>query len=298
MEKKIHEPVLLNEVLEALRFNTNNSPKIIDATLGAGGHTEALIDAGAVVLGIDADITMLERTAKMLEQKGYSSKSYQLEVGNFRDIDLIAKKHGFESVDGILLDLGISNVHLLSEERGFSFRFPDAKLDMRLSPETQAVDAGMLVNSLREDQLKEVFLLTMPFPDARRLAQRIIEARKTKAIETVGQFLEAARFGNTQDKNHPATQSFLALRIAVNSEYQTIEEVLRKGFDLLRVGGRLAVISFHSGEDRFIKEFGKLVEDQQVGLMITKKPIIPTETEINRNKKARSAKLRIIEKIK
>lgn len=289
-----HESVLTNEVISFLdlkRFaHLKGKPRVIDATLGTGGHSLELIKSGADVLGIDLDISMLEIAKTRLEaEKG----SFKLIQGNFRRIDEIARQNGFDPVQGILFDLGVSNVHFKDDPRGFSFEDPKAQLDMRLDPESQGVTAKDLLNALRQDQLEDVFAKTLEFVTAREIARRVLVERQLKPIATVEDFLGILG-GLKERKLHPGTRAFLALRIAVNSELENLKEALPKAFSLLDSGGRMLVISFHSGEDREVKDFFRKCPGARV---LTPQPRTPTLEEISRNPRARSAKLRVLEKI-
>ena len=282
-----HETVMVSEVLEALNVLLKSQARYIDATLGTGGHAEAILERGAEVLGIDLDPQMLKIAEERLKKFG---KKVKFAKGNFRNIDILAKENGFDKVDGIIFDLGTSNLQLTSAERGFSFANPEAPLDMRFEPEEQGVKGSDLLNGLREDQLRVLFGGVLGWHDSQRLARRVATERLVKPFQTVDDFLKIARVGGKERLN-PATLPFLALRIAVNSELENLEEGLLKAYVLLKKGGKLAVITFHSGEDAIVKHFGK-----RVGGLETKKPIKPSPEEIAQNPKARSAKLRIIEK--
>lgn len=278
---------MVEEVLEALKVPLKSQARYIDATLGTGGHAEALLSAGGEVLGIDIDWQMLEIAKARL--KKFAGK-IKFVLGNFRKIDEIAKESGFEQVDGVIFDLGASNLQLISEERGLSFSNPYAPLDMRFNSEEQAVKASDLLNVLRKDQLRVLFGKVMGWRESLMLADRIESEREIKPFETVGDFIKVAQLRG-KEKLNPATLPFLALRMAVNSELENLEEGLAKAYALLKSRGKLVVITFHSGEDAIVKHFGK-----RVGELATKKPIRPSEQEIAKNPRARSAKLRIIEK--
>ncbi|HWA51947.1 MAG TPA: 16S rRNA (cytosine(1402)-N(4))-methyltransferase RsmH [Patescibacteria group bacterium] len=262
----LHEPVLLKEVIEELHIK--NQGKYIDATEGAGGYTKAIVDAGGEVLGIDADDSMLE-----IAKQNVDSEKAKLVNGNFRNIKEIATRYDFYPADGIVFDLGISNVHFADEKRGFSFKNPDAILDMRLNSETQGVMAKDLLNGLREDQLEELF--------GRSLALRIINFRKQKLFEKVGDLLSLFPEKKFADKTHPATKAFLMLRIAVNSELENLKETLPQAIEILKPGGRLVVVSFNSSEDEIVKHY-----------LQSKSFVLPSDEEIKRNPKSRSAILR------
>lgn len=267
---------MTSEVIEVLHVKTGS--KYIDATVGTGGHTQAIINAGGKVLGIEADPEMLAIAQERLGNKA------TLVNANFIDIDKVAQENNFSKVSGILIDLGVSNNQLTSEKRGFSFSSSNLNtdLDMRISPATQGLKASDLLNALRPDQLEELFKVTMDGGGARWITKRILINRP---ISTVGEFLKICDGLRAKPGLNSATLPFLALRIAVNSELENLNIVLPKAFNLLEKGGKLGVISFHSGEDVIVKNFMK------------NKLIKPNREEIDRNKRARSAKLRIFEKV-
>lgn len=284
-----HEPVLLKEVIDLLHIE--NQAKFIDATLGAGGYSREICKKGGVVLGIDADEGMI-----VFCQKDLKDLPVKTSHANFRDIKRVARQNGFGEVDGIVFDLGISNVHLSDEKRGFSFKNPRASLDMRIDPTSQSLKASDLLNLLRVDHLRRVFEEVLGKDRAFRLAIKIEKVRQSKKFETVGDLLEVVG-GKRIGKIHPATKIFLALRIAVNSELDTLRQTLPDAFEILKHGGRLAIVSFHSLEDGIVKNFFKEKEKMGLGKVITKSPIEASDEEVERNPKSRSAKLRVLERI-
>ncbi|MCX6705270.1 MAG: 16S rRNA (cytosine(1402)-N(4))-methyltransferase RsmH [Candidatus Woesebacteria bacterium] len=294
MENNLHESVLLKEVREALHIDKGF--KYIDATVGNGGHSLEILKEGGQVLGIDLDPEMVEISIKRLGGEAFPPSRWKIVRGNFIHIDSIAKENGFNPVNGILLDLGVTNLHLKDLERGFSFGNPEAPLDMRINSETEGVKASDLLNVLREDQLEDLFKVTLDPGAAKWITGRVLHSREGKTIATVGDLLEISEGLKIGKPGlNEATLPFLALRIAVNSELSNLEEVLPKAFDLLIKGGRLVVISFHSGEDAIVKNFFK--EKSKDGAKITTfKPILAGEEEISVNRRARSAKMRILEK--
>lgn len=303
----LHEPVLFNEVIKALKVRelalSKRKPNFIDATLGLGGHTRGIVLLGGNVLGIDLDKKMLKLARRFLAEAcpipdtGIRG-SYTLVHGNFREIDELAAKKGFDKVDGILFDLGISLTQIKSLDRGFSFQDPEAPLDMRIDPQSQAIKASDLLNSLREDQLFELFNKVLRAKEAKNLSREIVEARRGKEIEKVGQFLQViGEFSKSKKDLHQATLPFLALRMAVNSELANLQEALPKALALIRASGRLVVITYHSGEDLIVKRFFKEKVKENKAKILTKKPIVPAKSEIARNPRSRSAKMRILEKI-
>ncbi len=298
-----HDPVLLKETLELLHFKNQGSyisklsktKSFIDATLGAGGHTIEICKLGGKVLGIDADSEMLEVARKRLKD---ACPGVFTAHGNFRNISRIARENGFEAVDGILFDLGISTLHLKDFKRGFSFDETDSALDMRLDAKYQNVTGADLLNVLRQDQLMRLFSEAMDFKLAKKLSEEVVKARVIRRFKTVGDFLEVIeKLPKGNFKINPATKPFMALRIAVNSELDSLKEGLAGALELLKVGGRVAVITFHSGEDRIVKEIFGDWEKQGRGREVNEKPIVPIKDEVEKNKKARSAKLRVFEKI-
>lgn len=279
--QKIHESVMVVEVLKHIK----KLGKYIDATLGTGGHTLEIAKKSKLVLGIEADPEMLEIAKNRLK----SSENVVLVNGNFVDIDKIAKENNFDKVDGILMDLGVTNLHLLDENRGFSFSNSNlnTELDMRLDQNKQGVKAKDLLNMLREDQLQKLFDTTLDRSSSRWLSSQVIKRRSVEKFETVSDFLDICeRIRNEKVHLHPATLPFLALRIAVNSELDNLVEVLPKAYDLLKVGGKLLVITFHSKEDEIVKSFDKKSQLE-----------VPSSEEVLLNARARSAKLRVITKL-
>lgn len=269
---KYHQSVLINEVL---RYMPNG--KVIDCTLGTGGHTLALSESGRQVLSIEMDPKMLKIAQERVQDKAI------LVQGNFSNLDKIAKENGFLQVSGVLFDLGVSNLHLKEDDRGFSFTQRDQELDMRLNPDVQGVRALDLLNALNKGQLTEMFLRVMKYPQAKRMALKVLEGRPFK---TVGD-LKDASFGIAKKESlDSATLPMLALRIAVNSEYENIIEALPKAYDLLEKGGKLLVITFHSGEENIVERVMK-----GPGFVVK-----PTSDEVFDNPRSRSAKLHIYEK--
>ncbi|QQG41157.1 MAG: 16S rRNA (cytosine(1402)-N(4))-methyltransferase RsmH [Candidatus Woesebacteria bacterium] len=291
-KNKYHESVMVDEAIKGLHIE--KGLKYIDCTAGNGGHMEAILKMGGQVLGIDLDPAMLAVTQKRLE----IFRDFKLVQGNFVNIDRIARNNNWSPVNGILLDLGVSNIHLKDLERGFSFENPEAILDMRLDPNTQDIKGSDLLNILREDQLEDLFSVSLDPGAAKWITGRVLHSRMAKPVETVGDMLEICEGLRTGKPGMSiATLPFLALRIAVNSELTNLKEVLPVAFDLLESDGRLVVISFHSGEDKIVKEFIKGKGQTGEGKMITFAPIRAGETEIDLNRRARSAKMRIIQKI-
>lgn len=295
-----HVPVLLSEVIAGMAPQAGG--RYIDATLGGGGHALAMLSASMPtgrLLGLDADPAALAAAGARLAIYGERAT---LAHGNFRELGRLAREHGFAAVDGILLDLGVSSHQLDTPERGFSFT-NDAPLDMRLDP-TQGDTAADLVNGTPEGELADLIYRYGEEHGARRVARFIAEARRKRPIATTAELAElvARALGGRHGKIHPATRTFQALRIAVNRELESLEAALPQAIELLAPGGRIAVIAFHSLEDRIVKLFFRAEsgyggsERKQLAI-ITKKPIVATADEARSNPRSRSAKLRIAEKL-
>lgn len=282
--QKYHESVLVKEVIESLHLKTGSRPvqgrgkKYIDCTLGTGGHSEAILKGGGSVLGIEADPKMLEIAKERL-----AGTSSTLVLGNFDNLERIAKENGFGEVDGILLDLGVSNLHLKQDTRGFSFESPEQELDMRLNPETQGVKASDLLNVLDQTQLTHLFEAVLSHNEAKRVASRVMSLRP---IYKVGELIDCLKDVPHKEHLNPATLPMLALRIAVNSELDNLTNVIPEAFGLLKKGGRLLVITFHSGEEKVLEKY----------ITQRTKIRIPSYEEINKNKRSRSAKLYVFTK--
>lgn len=282
-----HVPVLMEEVLEGLNLSPGASA--IDATLGLGGHAQAVLDITApdgTVIGVERDARNLEEAKENL--RAYSDRTTFIHdsFGNLSD-------HNLPKVDAILFDLGISSPHIAEPERGFSFQ-KEGPLDMRFD-QGQELTAEDVVNSWSKEDLEKLFRVYGEELRAREIAKAILEVRKKERITTTTQLADiVAEVVKRRGKSHPATRVFQAIRLAVNNELGEIERGLPAAVDLLKSGGRIAVISFHSLEDRLVKQFFKSNGDLKI---ITKKPIKPALTEVRRNPRARSAKLRIAEKV-
>ena len=289
----IHVPVLLQEVV---RFLDPKAGKvIIDATAGAGGHTEEFLRRGAQVLAIDRDPEAIKYLKKSYGSQVINHKLV-LAQGNFANIGEIAQKKGFSRVDGILFDLGISSDQLADAKRGFAFA-KVGPLDMRMDPNLE-VTAYDLVNNFDERRLYEIFSTYGQEKFSRAIARAICRARQIAPINSTQRLANIIRevYGkkNIRTKLDCATKSFLALRIVVNSELINLENALPQTIEILKKGGRLAIVSFHSLEDGLVKRFFK--QEKQL-LVLTKKPVTPGASEILKNPRSSSAKLRVAEKI-
>ena len=273
-----HKSVLLKETIAGLRVEKNE--KYIDATLGGGGHSFEILRLGGKVLGIDVDKDAIAYV------KSKKPENLTLARGNFRDIDKIALLNNFGKVAGIIFDLGVSSHQIDSVTRGFSFQ-NEGPLDMRMDREL-GVRALDLIKILTKGELSEIFTKFGEETRAWAISNAIVRARSIKPIETTTDLAKIVLAIGGKSK-----KVFQALRIAVNDELNSILEALPKALGLLKENGRLCVISFHSLEDRIVKKKFLEFEEKGMGRIITKKPIIPTEDEIEGNKRARSAKLRI-----
>jgi 16S rRNA (cytosine1402-N4)-methyltransferase len=305
--ENVHASVLLAETVELLAPMPGDV--FVDATLGLGGHTQALLETEATlrVIGIDQDAAALELTKERLEGFGDRVEFWQ---GNFSDIRQFVK-----NADGILADLGVSSLQFDSETRGFSFRF-DAPLDMRMDAGSDDETAAELLERLTQDEIANIIYGYGEERFSRRIARRIVERRNTgspvRTTKELAEIVERSVPRKPKDKIHPATKTFQALRIAVNRELEVLEGFLKDAIDLLTPNGRLAIISFHSLEDRmvkqaFLKASGKCqcpprIPQCQCGVtkqveILTKKPITARDDELDVNPRSRSAKLRAVRKL-
>ena len=293
-----HTPVLLKEVTALLQVKAGK--RYIDATIGGRGHARVILSLGGKVLGIDADQDALDYVQKHLETK-IKSQELVLEKGNFRDLKKIALSKNFDSVAGILFDLGFSSFQIDSPERGFSF-LREGPLDMRMD-KSSSLTAEKLVNLLGKGELYELFNKLGQEHRAGAISNSIIRARRVKALQTTTELSEVvARAygyeGEVSDfvKNKINQKVFQALRIAVNNELENLEEALPQALELLEGKGRIAVISFHSLEDGIVKRTFKDFAGKNLGKIVTNKPVEAKEEEKGRNSRARSAKLRVFAK--
>jgi 16S rRNA (cytosine1402-N4)-methyltransferase len=304
-----HVPVLLNEVLDALQ--PRDGGRYVDGTFGAGGYTAAMLDrADCRVIAIDRDPDAIG-AGRVLAAR-YAPRLRLIE-GRFGDMVELLSAEGVDDVDGVALDLGVSSMQFDRAERGFSFR-ASGPLDMRM--EKNGLSASDLVNDAEESQLADIIWRYGEERRSRRVARAIVEARKHKRIETTGELAEIVRRAvgpQGRDESDPATRTFQALRIAVNDELGELERGLIAAEQVLAPGGRLAVVSFHSLEDRAVKEFVRSragrtpgpsrhapprADGKPAGLRdLTRKPVAPSAAEIAANPRARSARLRVAEKV-
>ena len=304
-----HIPVLYYETLDNLVINPDGI--YIDCTLGGGSHSEGILERlsdKGLLISIDQDTNAIEYSKKRLEKFGSKWKVFK---GNFENIDTIAYMASVDKVDGILMDIGVSSKQLDDPKRGFSYRY-DVKLDMRMNTE-QKISAYDVVNTYSEEQLSKIIFEYGEERHARKIAKLIVEERKSSPIEKTSDLIALIKRAYPERASkHPAKKTFQAIRIEVNRELEVLENAMSKAVELLKVGGRLAIITFHSLEDRIVKnKFKDLAtackcpKDIPICVcggvkkfeIITKKPIIPIDNELKNNNRAHSSKLRILERI-
>ena len=302
-----HTPVMVPEIMQALK--TQSGGRYIDGTLGEGGHSKSILNAvepGGQVLGLDADAEAITVATERLMEHGDAFLAINT---NFRDIRATALRYEFVPVHGVLFDLGVSSLQLDRESRGFSFRRSDP-LDMRFSFEQQ-LTAADIVNEYAESELADLIFHLGEDRAARRIARLIVQKRPINTSLELAELIEkvSPRRGK---RMHPATRTFQAIRIAVNDELSALETALEQAVSLLGQGGRLAVISYHSLEDRIVKNFIRKQASDCICppgtpvcrcnhlatlKMISRRPLTPTDSEIETNQRSRSAKLRVAERI-
>ncbi|MED5255165.1 MAG: 16S rRNA (cytosine(1402)-N(4))-methyltransferase RsmH [Chloroflexota bacterium] len=302
-----HIPVMVPEILKYLEVSSGG--RYIDCTLGEGGHTKSLLEAsnpGGEVLGIDADHEAIEVSKNRLEEYG---ERFIYENSNFKNIKKIAMKSKFVPCHGILFDLGVSSLQLDKESRGFSFR-RKAPLDMRFSI-NQTLTAQDVLNTFSESEISDILYQYGEERQSRKIAKLIIENRPLSNADELSDLIKK-NIRQTNYKINPSTKTFQALRIYINEELNSLSQALEQSLEILGVGGRMAVISYHSLEDRIVKNFFKKeskycicppnIPECDCGhfpklKIITKKPVSPSQSEIEANKRSRSAKLRVVERI-
>ena len=295
MDVPQHLPVMVDETMRFLEPQRGGT--YVDCTVGLGGHTRALLDGGAdLVIGIDRDPQALAVAAEALAAYG---TRVRLTHADYRDIDAVLDRHGIGEVAGTLADLGVSSLQFDADGRGFSFR-RDEPLDMRMD-QTQGPTAAERLAVVEETALADVIFQFGEERKSRRIARAIVGARSQTPIETTGQLaaiVRRAAGGSGWQRIDPATRTFQALRIWVNGELDRLDEFLRRAAARLRLGGRLVIVSFHSLEDRIVKHTLRAL-DRADGLVrvLTGKPLVPGDDEIERNPRARSAKLRVAERV-
>ena len=295
----MHIPVLLKEVIDLL--NLQKGDAVVDGTINRGGHSKEickLIGKEGTLIGIDLDQKALDEAENNLKNEDCK---IILHKESFRNLDKVLEKAGIEKVDAILLDLGFSSDQMDESKRGLSFQ-KDEPLLMTLkdNPTEKDLTAKEIVNQWDKENIADIIYGYGEETFSRQIAQKIVELRKKKPIKTTQDFVdvigEALPSWYKHKKTHFATKTFQALRITVNDEIGALKEVLPKAIEALAEDGRPAVISFHSLEDRIVKQFFKEQKDNEVGTIITKKPIAPSRDEVKENPRSRSAKLRVFEK--
>ena len=307
MSLPVHVPVLADEVVDGLMAAPGK--RFVDCTVGLGGHAAAILEktsSSGSLLGIDADTEAIRVSQVRLSEYG---EAVTLVNDNFVNLEAICGRYHFHPVDGILFDLGVSSLQLDTAERGFSFHL-DAALDMRFCP-GQGTTASEIVNRFSEQELAKLIHEYGEERHSRRIARHIVRNRPVATTLELAHLVEQVS-GGKRARIHPATRTFMALRIAVNSELQNLELALKQTIDLLRPGGRLVVISYHSLEDRIAKQFMRYAAANCVCpprtaicrcghvptlKLISRKVIKPTSLEIESNPRSRSAKLRIAERL-
>jgi 16S rRNA (cytosine1402-N4)-methyltransferase len=294
-----HETVLLKETVDGLNLKTGDV--VFDGTLGGGGHSEYVAQTfgqAVKIIAVDRDADALKRAEARLKNIG---ANYFLVLSDYRNIDKVLNDQKVEKVQGIILDLGLSSNQLDESGRGFTFKNNEPLFMTFATPADKPdITAETVVNQWGEETLADIIYAYGDERYARRIAKKIVEARAKKEIKTTNNLVEiisqAVPVVYKKGKIHFATKTFQALRIAVNDELGALKEGLEKGFEKLSKGGRMSVISFHSGEDRIVKNYFRDLYKEKKAILINKKPIIASEEEIKRNARSRSAKLRIIEK--
>jgi 16S rRNA (cytosine1402-N4)-methyltransferase len=307
-----HVPVLLDATLDLLKVKPGG--RYIDATFGGGGHAREMLERSApngTVLALDADPAAVRRAGPLLET--YPDR-LTVRHANFRDIADEAHRAGISPVDGVLFDLGLSSYQFDERERGFSLH-SDSRLDMRLNPDERGPTAWDIVNTWPEEELASVIYRYGEETRSRRIAREIVRRREESPVETnaeLAEIVQRALGGRRGARIHPATRTFQGIRIAVNRELEALQSGLTGALDVLEPGGRLAVISFHSLEDRIVKQFFQRESrdcicppelpvcqcDHKASLRIlTRRPVTPDESELRSNPRSRSAKLRVAERL-
>ncbi len=308
-----HLPVMPEETVHYL--NCRDGKIYVDGTLGGGGHTHLILKHSAPtgrVIGIDRDTEAIEEAMKRNEQ--YKERFTPVHA-NFSDIKRVLDALGIRSVDGILLDIGVSSHQLDNTDRGFSYQQQNAPLDMRMD-QTAALDAKYVVNRYTEKELADIIWQYGEERFARRIAQEIVKRRSQKPLEDTGELVEAIKSAIPAPARrtgpHPAKRTFQAIRIEVNGELEHLKKAIHDGFETLATGGRMVIISFHSLEDRIVKHAFAAFENPctcppsspvcicgktKTGRVVTRKPVTAQESETAGNPRARSAKLRAIERL-
>jgi len=289
---EVHKPVMVEEVLRLL--DPQKGEAFLDLTVGAGGHAFEIasrLGPEGLLVGVDLDERILEVARERLAAQGLAPvKLYQ---GNYAECRRVLQEAGVERTDGILLDLGVSSLQIDDPERGFSFS-EDGPLDMRMDAAVPGETAADIVNTAREEELADIFFKYGEERLSRRIARSIVRERERRPIRRTLELADIVKraYRGPRQRIHPATRVFQALRIAVNDELENLRKALETAPDILADGGRIAVIAFHSLEDRIVKEDFRTRARQGLYSVLTKKPLVPTDEETRRNPRSRSAKLR------
>jgi len=288
----IHVPVMPEEVLEALKIRENGI--YVDATVGTGGHAAYILRRAGrcTLIGIDRDEKAIEAARERLKEFG----NVHLVRGNFSDMRDIVSNLGYAAVSGILLDIGVSALHLKSEGRGFSF-LRDEPLDMRMD-QGQGLTAREVVNTYSEKELADIIYRYGEERHSRKIARAIVNARRRRPVESCKELADIiSRAVGRRGRIHPATRTFQAIRIEVNRELEELTAAIEEGASLLEKGGRLCVLSYHSLEDRIVKNAFKKLAKEGRFMIVTRKPVVPGQAEQRANPSSRSAKMRVGERI-
>lgn len=317
-----HVSVLKDEVIDQFSYLNKKGSVFVDGTLGLAGHSMAILSSPnhskypllSKIIGIDTDQSALTEAQKIISERGFA-KNLTFVHNNFKNIRSILDELNIEKIDGALLDLGVSSVQFDQKERGFSFQDPDQPLDMRMDQD-QKLTAAMILNSYSAEKLTGILFEYGEEKFARTIVKNIIESRKKLPMNKVGDLIEILGKSipvsiQKRSKIHFATKTFQALRIEVNAELTGLDQTIKDFVYVLKPGARLAIISFHSLEDRIVKKTFQVLESpcqcppkipcvcglKPVVKILTKKPIVPSQQEISANPRSRSAKLRVVEKI-
>lgn len=304
MTKVYHVPVLLKESVDGMNIQPNSI--CVDVTFGGGGHTKEIISR----LGREGHLYSFDQDEDAINNI-QPDERFTFVRSNFRYLKNFIQYHNEEHIDALLADLGVSSHHFDEGDRGFSFRFEDGALDMRMNQRGKK-NAATILNTYSEEDLADVFYLYGELKQSRRIAAAIVRRRNESPLKTIADLLDILDpfVGKNKKEKQVLAQAFQALRIEVNEEMETLREMLEQALELLSVGGRISVITYHSLEDRLVKNFfktgnfeGKVVKDFYGNIetpfkLVNNRVIVPSDEEIERNPRARSAKLRIAEKLK